>query len=168
MSDTNPTHALLTRERVYELLQEVMDPEIPVLSVVKLGIIDDVRVAGGQVEVDMVPTFAGCPAIEWMKNDIINKIVEAGAAEVTVHVKYKKAWSTNQMTPQGKQALKDFGISPPPSFEGEWDLKLLENAECPACGSTQTTLKSTFGPTACRAIHHCENCHETFEQMKPL
>ncbi|MDP5171230.1 MAG: phenylacetate-CoA oxygenase subunit PaaJ [Bacteroidia bacterium] len=159
---------MLTRESVYQLLTQVMDPEIPVLSVVKLGIIDDVRVTGADVEIDMVPTFAGCPAIEIMKGQIIAKVKEAGAKEITVNVKFKKAWSTNQITTEGKKTLREFGISPPPSFEGEVTLELLEHAECPKCGSTKTRLMSSFGPTACRAIHHCDSCHETFEQMKPL
>lgn len=158
----------LTRESIYELLNEVMDPEIPVLSVVKLGIVDDVRVQENTVEVDMVPTFAGCPAIELMKNQIEAKILEHGAERVQVNVLYKKSWSTNQMKPEGKKALRQFGISPPPEFEGELTLETLEHAECPNCGSTNTKLKNSFGPTACRAIHHCEDCHETFEQMKPL
>lgn len=158
----------LTVEQVTEVLGEVMDPEIPVLSVVKLGIIKNVMVHEGHVEIDMVPTFAGCPAIEIMRAQIIKRVMEEGAEEVTVHVKFKQEWSTNEMTKEGKKTLKEFGISPPPEFEGEVSLELLEHAECPKCGSTDTTLRSTFGPTACRAIHHCNSCHETFEQMKPL
>ena len=159
---------MMTEEKVMETLNQVMDPEIPVLSVVKLGIVKNVQISGGKVEVDMVPTFAGCPAIEIMRSQMEKQLLEAGAEEVEIHVKFKQAWSTNEMTKEGKKTLKEFGISPPPTYEGEVGLELLEHAECPKCGSTDTKLMSSFGPTACRAIHHCNSCHETFEQMKPL
>ncbi len=158
----------LTRDDILQLLDQVMDPEIPVLSVRKLGIIADVRVGEQGVEVDMVPTFAGCPAIEVMKRDVITRIQAAGVENVTVIVKYKESWSSNQITAEGKAALKEFGISPPPVLEGELTLDLLEGTVCPKCDSINTRLLSSFGPTACRAIHHCDDCHETFEQMKPL
>jgi len=159
---------MLTKEGVYTLLKGVKDPEIPVLSVVNLGIIKDVRVEGSKVEVDLVPTFAGCPAIHVMKGDIEKVCKEAGAEEVIVHVMYKQAWTSNQITKEGRKQLKDFGLSPPPVIKEEVTMELLEQAACPRCDSTNTRLMSTFGPTACRAIHHCNNCHETFEQMKPL
>ncbi|GAB4410914.1 MAG: phenylacetate-CoA oxygenase subunit PaaJ [Bacteroidia bacterium] len=157
-----------TREQIFQLLDTVKDPEIPVLSVVKLGVIHDVRVEGGSIEVDMVPTFAGCPAIETMRRDIERTCYQAGAEAVRVQVLYKQAWSTNQISPQGRQLLKDFGLSPPPAVVGEVQLEDLEQAQCPVCQSTRTRLLNSFGPTACRAIHHCDDCHETFEQMKPL
>ncbi|RMG69552.1 MAG: phenylacetate-CoA oxygenase subunit PaaJ [Bacteroidetes bacterium] len=157
-----------TPDTVREILQEVKDPEIPVLSVVKMGIIHDVRVEGDRIEVDMVPTFAGCPAIEVMKRDIERSLYAAGAREVQVFVRYKQAWSTNQITEEGRRILKDFGLSPPPRIEGTVEVENLMRAECPICGSTDTRLLNSFGPTACRAIHHCNTCHETFEQMKPL
>ncbi|MEM6264386.1 MAG: 1,2-phenylacetyl-CoA epoxidase subunit PaaD [Bacteroidota bacterium] len=160
---------MLTPDIIRAKLKEVKDPEIPVLSVVAMGIIHDIRVEEGAVEVDMVPTFAGCPAIDVMKKDIEKTCMEMGAASIQVNVLINKAWSTNQMTKKGKASLKKFGISPPKKFEGEEvTLEMLQSAECPKCGSTNTTLKNSFGPTACRAIHHCNDCHETFEQMKPL
>ncbi|MEL6623946.1 MAG: 1,2-phenylacetyl-CoA epoxidase subunit PaaD [Bacteroidota bacterium] len=158
----------LTRDYIYKVLEQVKDPEIPVLSVVKLNIIHDVRIDGDTVEVDMVPTFAGCPAIDVMKASIVKQLTEAGVKEVIVHVKFKQEWSTNQITDEGRQVLKDFGLSPPPKYEGELTLETLAHAECPVCGSKNTQLLNSFGPTACRAIHHCLDCNETFEQMKPL
>ena len=157
-----------TKEQIFTLLEEVKDPEIPVISLVKLGVVNDVRIDGNRVEVDLVPTFAGCPAIQVMKNDVVNRLKEAGVGEVEVAIKYKKPWTTNQITKKGRKALKDFGLSPPPEFDGELTLEVLEEAQCPKCGSNDTKLMNPFGPTACRAIHHCNNCHETFEQMKPL
>ncbi|MEM7657112.1 MAG: 1,2-phenylacetyl-CoA epoxidase subunit PaaD [Bacteroidota bacterium] len=158
----------MTKEEVYQILDTVMDPEIPVLSLVKMGIIRDVRVEQEQVEVDLVPTFAGCPAIEMMRQDVIKRVEEAGARSVQVNVLFKQAWSTNQMSPAGKTKLKEFGISPPPAFDGELTLEVLEKVSCPRCGSDNTQLMNSFGPTACRSIHHCNDCKETFEQMKPL
>ena len=158
----------MNKDQIYHLLDKVKDPEIPVISLVQLGIVDDVRIIGERVEVDIVPTFAGCPAIEVMRNDVIKTLKEAGIEEVEVQVKFRQSWTTNKISPKGKELLKDFGLSPPPAFDGELTLEVLEHAQCPKCDSTNTRMLSTFGPTACRAIHHCNDCHETFEQMKPL
>ncbi|MDX1905989.1 MAG: 1,2-phenylacetyl-CoA epoxidase subunit PaaD [Bacteroidia bacterium] len=158
----------MTQEDILARLQTVMDPEIPVLSVVRMGIIHEVRVQGDEVEIDMVPTFAGCPAIAVMRQDIERVCYEAGAGTVRVNVLYRKSWSTNQITPEGKHTLKTFGISPPPEIGPELTPEDLVQAQCPRCDSYNTRLMNSFGPTACRAIHHCDDCHETFEQMKPL
>ncbi|MEZ4776162.1 MAG: 1,2-phenylacetyl-CoA epoxidase subunit PaaD [Bacteroidia bacterium] len=159
---------MFTRDQIFTLLEEVKDPEIPVISLVQLGVVKDVRVEGEKVYVDIVPTFAGCPAIEMMKNDVIKTLSEAGVKELDVQIKYKSEWTTNQISPKGRVLLKDFGLSPPRSFDGELTLEELEYAQCPRCDSVNTRVLSVFGPTACRSIHHCEDCHETFEQMKPL
>jgi ring-1,2-phenylacetyl-CoA epoxidase subunit PaaD len=160
---------VITEELVLDALQDVKDPEIPVISVVDLGIIHSVEVdAQGKVLVRMTPTFAGCPAIGHMTSDIHTKLGEKGMAQVEVQVMYNEPWSTNKITPKGRQVLKDFGLSPPPPFDGLLTLDVLQNAVCPNCSSNNTFLMSTFGPTACRAIHHCRNCKETFEQFKPL
>ena len=159
---------IITEETIYELLDAVKDPEIPVISVVDLGVIDEVSIDGDKVTVGMTPTFAGCPAIDAMKADIEKVLGEAGIHNVEVNVLYNRPWTTNKITPKGRELLKDFGLSPPPAFEGMLSLDVLQNAICPKCGSNNTFLMSTFGPTACRAIHHCKNCLETFEQFKPL
>lgn len=159
---------VITEEYIFELLDEVKDPEIPVISVVDLGVIDEVTIEAGKVTVGMTPTFAGCPAIGAMKEDVHKVLGEAGIEDVEVKVLYNRAWSSNKITPKGRVQLKEFGLSPPPAFDGMLTLDVLQNAMCPKCGSTNTFLMSTFGPTACRAIHHCKNCLETFEQFKPL
>jgi ring-1,2-phenylacetyl-CoA epoxidase subunit PaaD len=159
----------MTPQEVMTALEAVCDPEIPVISVVDLGVISDVEVSeDGKVKVGMTPTFAGCPAISMMKADVESTLLAAGAASVEVTVLYSKAWSTNSITPKGRQLLKEFGFSPPPVLDGELSLNVLRNAICPRCGSNHTTLISPFGPTACRAVHKCNNCLETFEQFKPL
>jgi ring-1,2-phenylacetyl-CoA epoxidase subunit PaaD len=158
-----------TEDEILEMLEDVKDPEIPVISVVDLGVIRAVRIAeNGEVTVEMTPTFAGCPAIGHMKADIIEKLSARGLTHVAVEVCYNEPWSTNKITPKGRELLKGFGLSPPPAFDGLLTLEVLQNAICPNCSSNNTMLMSTFGPTACRAIHHCRNCKETFEQFKPL
>lgn len=159
----------ITEAEVYEALQEVKDPEIPVISVVDLGIIRDVQVDEfGAVVVQLTPTFAGCPAIHHMTENILQVLHAHGAPDSRVEVMYNEPWSTNLISPRGRQLLKDFGLSPPPAFDGMLTLEVLQNAVCPKCSSNNTFLISPFGPTACRAVHHCRNCQETFEQFKPL
>jgi ring-1,2-phenylacetyl-CoA epoxidase subunit PaaD len=163
---------MITEEQVFEALQDVKDPEIPVISVVDLGVIHDVEIdENGRVEIGMTPTFAGCPAIDAMKEDIVRamrELLDVPEEKVTVNVLYNTPWSTNKISPRGRVLLKEFGLSPPPAFDGMLTLEVLQNAVCPNCNSNNTFMMSTFGPTACRAIHHCNNCKETFEQFKPL
>lgn len=158
-----------TEDEILEALKAVKDPEIPVISVVHLGIISYVKLKEkGAVEIGMTPTFAGCPAVEVMKKGITETLLAMGIPEVEVKVMYKEAWSSNKVSAEGKQLLKEFGLAPPPSFDGELTLEILKSADCPKCGSANTELKNLFGPTACRSIHYCNNCFETFEQFKPL
>lgn len=160
---------MITQDQVYEALQEVKDPEIPVISVVDLGVIRDVLIdANGSVVVQLTPTFAGCPAINHMKENILQVLATHGVKESRVDVMYNEPWSTNLISPRGRVLLKDFGLSPPPAFDGMLTLEVLQNAVCPKCASNNTFMISPFGPTACRAVHHCRNCQETFEQFKPL
>lgn len=158
----------LDKEYILNALHEVKDPEIPVISVIDLGVIPDVVIEGEHVTVHLTPTFAGCPAIDAMKEDIIKVLAGHGLENIEVKVLYNEPWSTNMISPRGRELLKDFGLSPPPAFDGMLTLEVLQNAICPNCSSNNTYMMSTFGPTACRAIHHCNNCHETFEQFKPL
>jgi ring-1,2-phenylacetyl-CoA epoxidase subunit PaaD len=160
---------MITQDQVYAALEEVKDPEIPVISVVDLGVIRDVLIdAKGAVVVQLTPTFAGCPAINHMKENILQVLAAHGVVEGRVDVMYNEPWSTNLISPRGRVLLKDFGLSPPPAFDGMLTLEVLQNAVCPKCASNNTFMISPFGPTACRAVHHCRNCQETFEQFKPL
>ncbi|MEM6524988.1 MAG: 1,2-phenylacetyl-CoA epoxidase subunit PaaD [Bacteroidota bacterium] len=159
---------MVTEENVKEWLDEVKDPEIPVLSLIDLGVITQIDVDESNVKVAMTPTFVGCPAIDYMKNDIIEVLQKHGVKEVEVDVNFEQSWNSNKITEKGRQALKEFGLAPPPKHNLIVDLDILENVKCPNCGSTNTELKSPFGPTACRSIHHCFDCKETFEQFKPL
>lgn len=160
------TTSVLTKAQVYKLLEEVKDPEIPVLSLVDLGVITEVLI-GDKVKVEMTPTFVGCPAIDYMKSDIIETLGKHGI-QAEVQVTFRKPWSSDKISEKGKAALKKFGLAPPPDNKIFTDLEILENAECPRCNATNTELKNPFGPTLCRAIYYCNTCKEAFEQFKPI
>lgn len=158
----------VTKEDILDWLHEVKDPEIPVLSLVDLGVITGVVIDDNSVEVTMTPTFVGCPAIDYMKQDVVDVLNKQGIENVTVNVTFEQQWNSNMITENGRKALKEFGLAPPPKHNLIIDLDILEHIECPNCGSTNTDMKTPFGPTACRSIHYCHNCGETFEQFKPL
>lgn len=158
----------ITKDNILTWLQEVKDPEIPVLSLVDLGVITGIVIDENKVEVTMTPTFVGCPAIDYMKQDVIDVLEKQGVEYVTVNVTFETQWNSNMITENGRKALKEFGLAPPPKHNLIVDLDILENIECPNCGSDDTDMKTPFGPTACRSIHHCNSCKETFEQFKPL
>ena len=153
---------------IYQWLEEVKDPEIPVLSLVDLGVITEVEIDGGKVKVELTPTFAGCPAMEVMKNEIIEKLKSKGIPDIEVQISFRIPWSSEFISEKGKKALKQYGFAPPPSNKLFTDLEILEIAICPRCDSTNTELKNPFGPTLCRAIYYCHDCKEAFEQFKPL
>src|SRR5690349_1523230 len=157
-----------TREDVYSLLAEVKDPEIPVLSLVDLGVITNVDVDGDRVSIEMTPTFVGCPALDMMQDDIRSVLRKNGFSHVHISVSYSRPWTSDMISEKGRIALKQFGLAPPPSRQLFADLEVLETAECPRCGKGNTELRNTFGPTLCRSIHYCNDCKEAFEQFKPV
>jgi ring-1,2-phenylacetyl-CoA epoxidase subunit PaaD len=160
---------MLTKEQVYTWLEEVKDPEIPVLSLVDLGVITEVTVdTNNAVHIEMTPTFVGCPALDFMKMEIHEVLAKHGVENVRIEVTFRKPWNSDLISEKGKQALKKFGLAPPPSRELFMELDVLEHAICPRCNGTDTDLKNTFGPTLCRSIHYCNSCKEAFEQFKPL
>ena len=165
------TSDLLSETAVLDLLREVMDPEIPVLSLVDLGVITGVHIAPetGRVTVEMTPTFAGCPAMDYMRREVEATLTRHGITGFAVNLTFDVAWSSNRLTEVGRQKLRDFRLSPPPHLDGPLlDLRILEYAECPNCGSHDTTLRTPFGPTLCRALHYCNACRQGFEQFKPI
>ena len=157
----------ITKEQVLEWLEEVKDPEIPVLSLVDLGVITSVAVKENSVYVEMTPTFVGCPALDYMKNDV-ETVLKKHGLDPQVEVTFRKSWSSELISEKGKQALKQFGLAPPPSNKIFTDLEIIETANCPRCDGTNTELKNPFGPTLCRAIHYCNDCKEAFEQFKAV
>jgi ring-1,2-phenylacetyl-CoA epoxidase subunit PaaD len=159
---------MLTERDVWRLLEDVKDPEIPVISVVELGIIRAVSAAEDKVTVAMTPTFAGCPALDVMRQAIEARLRQAGARAVEVKLQLDPPWSTDMMTDAARAKLAAFGLAPPPRHGGLIQILFAEEAECPYCGSSDTTLKNSFGPTLCRAIYYCNHCNQPFEQFKPL
>lgn len=152
---------------ILHILETVKDPEIPVLSLVDLGVITDVVVEGETVLVKMTPTFVGCPAMDYMKAEVETALQQQGY-KPQVTITFEKPWSSDLISEKGKTALKKYGLAPPPDNKLFTDLEILETATCPRCNTTNTELKTPFGPTLCRAIYYCYTCKEAFEQFKPV
>lgn len=167
-TDSPPEPPPLTSAGVWQILGEVTDPEIPVISLVDLGLIRGVGVADERVIVTLTPTFAGCPALQVMRAEIEERLLAAGAATVDVRLVNAPAWTSDWITPRGRQRLAEFGLSPPPLHGGRLEAALAAPAICPYCGSENTRLKNDFGSTLCRAIHVCDTCRQPFEAFKPI
>ena len=151
--------------RLFELLGNVSDPEIPVLSLLDLGVVRDVTVSGGKVNVTITPTYAGCPAMTAMRADIESTLAAAGYEQVEVRQQLSPAWSTDWMTDRGREKLRDYGIAPPLHSSGG---KPGESIECPRCRGTDVKKISEFGSTACKALYQCRDCLEPFDYFKCL
>jgi len=149
----------------WAVLGEIADPELPTLSLVDLGMIRRVRLDGGAVHVELMPTFLGCPALAMMESLIKERLDAFG----TVHVEIVRdeAWTTDRITSAGRDKLHAAGFAPPPRGEID-DVAELSGTPCPYCGSSDTVLHSPFGPTPCRAVHYCRACRQPFEQFKPV
>jgi len=160
---------MVTADQVWEVLAEIPDPEIPVISLVDLGVVKGVAVDDGTVRVDFTPTFMGCPALEVMQRAMEEKIVELGAVP-EVRVRLDDSWSTDDITAEGREKLRVAGFAPPtPRPAGRMELVQLQRGfRCPYCGSTETKLENLFGPTPCRSIRYCESCRQPFEQFKTI
>jgi ring-1,2-phenylacetyl-CoA epoxidase subunit PaaD len=164
------TDVTLTADRVWAALEKIADPEIPVISLVELGVIRDVAVDGDNVRIEFTPTFLGCPALEVMRRAIEERVTSlGGTAEVAVI--QDDSWSTDRITPSGRAKLREAGFAPPaPRAAGAATLVQLQSKafRCPYCSSTETRLENIFGPTPCRSIRWCESCRQPFEQFKTI
>jgi ring-1,2-phenylacetyl-CoA epoxidase subunit PaaD len=161
---------MVTSEEVWEALDEIPDPEIPVISIVDLGVVKAVRVENGRVEVELTPTFMGCPALEEMQRALRERI-EALGAEPEIRVVLDDSWSTDRITAAGREKLRQAGFAPPaPRSAGAVTLLQLERGpfRCPWCGSSDTKLENIFGPTPCRSLRYCNACRQPFEQFKTI
>ena len=161
---------MVAEAQVWEALEEIPDPEIPVISLVDLGVIRSVEVANGHVRIELTPTFLGCPALEVMKRALEEKVAGLGA-EPEVEVISDDSWSTDKITPAGREKLRAAGFAPPAPREASAPklIQLQANVfRCPYCGSTQTRLENIFGPTPCRSLRYCDDCRQPFEQFKTI
>ncbi|MBA2298655.1 MAG: phenylacetate-CoA oxygenase subunit PaaJ [Actinobacteria bacterium] len=161
---------MVTEEAVWEALAEIPDPELPVISLVDLGVVKSVEIEGERVTVELTPTFLGCPALETMKGQM-ETAIEALGAEPRVDVVLDDSWSTDRITPAGREKLRVAGFAPPaPRSAGPTTLVQLQSKafRCPYCGSTETRLDNIFGPTPCRSVRYCESCRQPFEQFKTI
>jgi ring-1,2-phenylacetyl-CoA epoxidase subunit PaaD len=160
----------VTADEVWRAFDEIPDPEIPVISLVELGVVKDVEVEGSTVRVDFTPTFLGCPALEVMKSAMEAKVAELGG-EADVRVVLDDSWSTDRITPTGREKLREAGFAPPaPRDVSPPTLLQLQRAQlcCPYCGSPDTRLENLFGPTPCRSLRYCASCRQPFEQFKTI
>ena len=160
----------MTEAQVWEAIDEIPDPEIPVVSLVDLGVIRAVDVVDGHVRVEFTPTFLGCPALEAMKSALEEKVVSLGA-EPDVQVIQDDSWSTDRITAAGREKLRAAGFAPPAPREARTPTLVQLQAKvhrCPYCGSTDTKLENIFGPTPCRSLRYCESCRQPFEQFKTI
>lgn len=168
MDRRDQTKDPITAEAVWDALREVMDPEIPVVSVVDMGIVRDVHVRADGVTVSMTPTFAGCPALDVMRDEIERRLRHLGAANVEVKMVLSPPWTSDWITDEAHAKLRTFGLAPPVRHGGDIAMIFSETARCPRCGGANVTLKNAFGSTLCRMIFYCEDCREPFEQFKPI
>jgi ring-1,2-phenylacetyl-CoA epoxidase subunit PaaD len=161
---------MVSAAAVWAALDEIPDPEIPVISLVDLGVVRDVAVDGEHVRIEFTPTFLGCPALEVMRRAMEEKVQELGG-EPEVTVIQDDSWSTDRISPAGREKLREAGFAPPtPRAAGATTLVQLQSKafRCPYCGSTETRLENIFGPTPCRSIRWCESCRQPFEQFKTI
>ncbi|WP_313892250.1 1,2-phenylacetyl-CoA epoxidase subunit PaaD [Psychrobacillus sp.] len=156
----------VSTQRIFEVLNNVKDPEIDSISIIDLGMVEEVTTDGNNVKVVLLPTFLGCPALEIIKLNTINAVRKIPEViNVEVEFVFHPPWTSDRITEQGHINLRKFGIAPPPRHfeeDGTWHV------DCAYCGSTYVTMENIFGPTACRSILYCKNCKNVFEAMKPV
>lgn len=158
-----------TKEAIWNILSEIPDPEIPVITIVDLGVLREVEVLSNKVIITITPTYSGCPAMKLFEDEITKTLNEKGIENVELKMVYSPAWTTDWMSDEALQKLKDYGIAPP--VKGSQDKGVLfqngpKIVQCPQCGSENTTLKSQFGSTACKALYQCQECLEPFDYFK--
>ena len=157
----------ITTEDIWKLMEDINDPEIPVLSVLDLGIVRDIKLTDSGVEVFITPTYSGCPAMDVISMNIRMALLKEGFTKIKITQQLSPAWTTDWMSNEGKEKLKAYGIAPP--VGKSFDKKYLEEelkVECPLCHSENTKLLSQFGSTACKALYQCKDCLEPFDYFK--
>jgi len=153
-------------KQVWDWLADVPDPEIPVVSVVDLGIVRNINIGDDTIEVEVAPTYSGCPATEVIESSILEKLVDEGLKGVSIKRVLSPPWTTDWITESGRDKLRDYGIAPPVGSASKRELLGKGAVHCPRCGTSQTTVVSEFGSTACKASYKCDECLEPFEYFK--
>jgi len=154
------------RRRAWDAAARVVDPEIPVLTIADLGVLREVEVSDGHVEVAITPTYSGCPAMNMIALEIALALERAGFARPKIRTVLSPAWTTDWMSEAGRRKLRDYGIAPPQAASSRRALFGLQEVACPQCGSTNTELLSEFGSTSCKALWRCKACREPFDYFK--
>lgn len=158
------TGTSITEKHIWEILGTVCDPEVPVLTILDLGIVRDVKINADEITIIITPTYSGCPAMDAISMDIRLKLLEQGYKKITITSVLSPAWTTDWMSEEGKKKLMEYGIAPPQrigKLSGQTSLP-----ECPQCHSHNTKLLSQFGSTACKALYQCNDCKEPFDYFK--
>ncbi len=161
-------------DAAWTALAEVLDPEVPALSVVDLGLVREVNERDDGLEVVLTPTYSGCPATELIEQNVLDAVVAAGLGPARVITRRAPAWSSDWISEEGKRKLREYGIAPPgPALpEGAQPIRLVGRrtaaVPCPRCDSPRTEQLSAFGSTACKSLHRCLDCREPFEHFKPI
>ncbi|MGI8893034.1 MAG: 1,2-phenylacetyl-CoA epoxidase subunit PaaD [Bacteroidia bacterium] len=159
-----------TSEDIFNFLKEIEDPEIPVINIVELGIVRDVKLYDDKIEISITPTYSGCPAMKVIEDQVLSSLQEKGLKNIKIKTIYSPAWTTDWITHETKEKLRKYGITPPSKVSVEDVFPFLEqkkvDVQCPYCNSTETRVTSKFGSTPCKALHFCNHCHQPFEEFK--
>lgn len=159
----------IAHSTLLDALETIKDPEIPYLSIVDLGMVVSASEDEGNAKVVITPTFAACPAIDYIQKQIRDLLLSLnGIHTAQVTVSFEHPWNSDKISERGREILREMGFAPPPLHGGNLDMNTIGLAVCPRCGSHNTVMQNAFGPTLCRAIHYCNACRNTFEQFKPV
>ena len=161
-------------EAAWAALRTVLDPEVPALSVVDLGLVREVHERDDALEIVLTPTYSGCPATELIEQNVLDAVLGAGLGPARVATRRAPAWSSDWISEEGRRKLREYGIAPPAPAQpdGIQPIRIVGRrpaaVQCPRCGSAHTEQLSAFGSTACKSLHRCRDCAEPFEYFKPI
>ena len=158
-----------TKEHILSLLSEIPDPEIPVITIIELGVIRDIEITdNSSITIKITPTYSGCPAMKQIEDDVRKKLSENGFKNITLNTIFSPPWTTDWITPEAKEKLRIYGIAPPElsTEDKSWLTGKAKTVACPRCKSKNTKLISQFGSTACKALYQCQDCFEPFDYFK--
>lgn len=158
-----------TKEDIRVLLSEIPDPEIPVITIIELGVIRDIEISDDKsITLKITPTYSGCPAMKQIEDDVRKKLTENGFVNITINTIFSPPWTTDWITPEAKEKLRIYGIAPPEhsTEDKSWLTGKIKSIACPRCKSQNTKLISQFGSTACKALYQCQDCLEPFDYFK--